>query len=138
MLGPESAVETLAFAHMQKLALILSSNQEDIEYYSSADYANAGAFSRLPGPITDNEEYRIIYFSAVPFLPRDIQEATRRDPIFVSCTRLFTEWLAKSHRLIWRIVSIYVSKIRTFCGERLFTIEFQSYGSLDFEILNFT
>lgn len=86
ILGPKSAVPTLAALRMQRWALILMAYSYDIEYRRSADHANADALSRLPRASFDNtgEEGGIFYFSHVEELPvgaKDIERATLKDPI---------------------------------------------------------
>ncbi|XP_039893254.1 uncharacterized protein K02A2.6-like [Simochromis diagramma] len=86
ILGPKSAVPTLAALRMQRWALILMAYNYDIEYRRSAEHANADALSRLPRNTPDNiaEEGSIFYFSHVEELPivaKDIERATMKDPI---------------------------------------------------------
>ncbi|XP_026046823.1 uncharacterized protein K02A2.6-like [Astatotilapia calliptera] len=86
ILGPKSAVPTLAALRMQRWALILMAYNYDIEYRRSAEHANADALSRLPRNTPDNiaAEGSIFYFSHVEELPivaKDIERATMKDPI---------------------------------------------------------
>lgn len=86
ILGPKSAIPTLAALRMQRWALILMAYTYDIEYRKSADHANADAFSRLPRPDKDKtaEENGIFYFSVVDDLPvhaSDIAHSTCKDPV---------------------------------------------------------
>lgn len=48
ILGPKSAVPTLAALRRQHWALILLAYDYDIQYRRSSDHANADALSRLP------------------------------------------------------------------------------------------
>jgi len=86
ILGPKQGVPTLAAARMQRWALILSAYTYDIEYRRSADHSNADALSRLPqsddGPEETGESiYHFTYIEELPLDARDIQEATRKDPV---------------------------------------------------------
>ena len=86
ILGPKTAVPTLAALRLQRWALILMAYNYVIEYKKSADHANADALSRLPQASGDNtaEEGSIFYFSHLEELPvsaNDIENATMKDPV---------------------------------------------------------
>lgn len=86
ILGPKSAVPTLAALRMQRWALILMAYSYELEYKKSADHFNADAMSRLPVTESDKtaQESNIFYFSHVEDLPisaHDIKVGTSRDPL---------------------------------------------------------
>lgn len=86
ILGPKSAVPTLAALRMQRWALILMAYSYDLEYKKSADHFNADAMSRLPlsEPDKTAQESKIFFFSNVGDLPvsaQDIKVGTSRDPV---------------------------------------------------------
>ena len=70
ILGPQTAVPTLAALRMQRWALILQAYQYDIEYRKSELHANADMLSRLPDPDeTAGEEPSIYNVSCVNDIP---------------------------------------------------------------------
>ena len=85
ILGPKTAVPTLAAARMQRWAVILQAYNYQVEYRPSKEHANADALSRLPcnaPPL--KEEAEIFFFSGLEELPidaKDISRETRRDPV---------------------------------------------------------
>ncbi|XP_062373268.1 uncharacterized protein K02A2.6-like [Sardina pilchardus] len=86
ILGPHSAIPTLAALRMQRWALILMAYTYDIEYRRSEDHGNADALSRLPETKMDDTaaEQGIFYFSYVDELPVqacEIAEGTKKDSI---------------------------------------------------------
>ena len=79
ILGPKTAVPTLAAARMQRWAVILQAYNYQMEYRSSAEHANADALSRLPCDLSP-----MTFFSGLDELPvdsKDISRDTRRDPV---------------------------------------------------------
>ena len=86
ILGPKTAVPTLAAARMQRWAVILQAYNYQAEYPSSAEHANTDALSRLPCDISPmKEEAEMIIFSGLDELPvdsKDISMHTWRDPVF--------------------------------------------------------
>ena len=86
ILGPKTAVPTLAAARMQRWAVILQAYNYQAEYPSSAEHANADALSRLPCDISPmKEEAEMFIFSGLDELPvdsKDISMHTWRDPVF--------------------------------------------------------
>ena len=85
ILGPKTAVPTLAAARMQRWAVILQAYNYQAEYPSSAEHANADALSRLPCDISPmKEEAEMFFFSGLDELPvdsKDTSRHTRRDPV---------------------------------------------------------
>ena len=84
ILGPKTAVPTLAAARMQRWAVILQAYNYQAEYPSSAEHANADALSRLPCDISPTKEEAEMFFSGLDELPvdsKDISRHTRRDPV---------------------------------------------------------
>ena len=70
ILGPKTAVPTLAAARMQRWAVILQAYNYQAEYPSSAEHANADALSRLPCDISPmKEEAEMFIFSGLDELP---------------------------------------------------------------------
>ncbi|XP_048578018.1 uncharacterized protein K02A2.6-like [Nematostella vectensis] len=85
ILGPKSAIPTLAAARLQRWALILASHQYDVVYRKGVDHSNADGLSRLPvDKPRVSEETEIYHFSYVDDLPvtaRDIAMETRKDSV---------------------------------------------------------
>lgn len=87
ILGPKSAVPTLAALRMQRWALILLAYDYDIQYRRSSDHANADALSRLPcqrdtDESTDESEvFCVSHIDELPVSAKDIAEETRHDPL---------------------------------------------------------
>ena len=85
ILGPKTAVPTLAAARIQHWAVILQAYNYQVEYRSSAEHANADALSRLPCDISPiKEEAEMFFFSGLDELPvdsKDISRHTRKDPV---------------------------------------------------------
>ena len=85
ILGPKSAVPTLAAARLQRWALILSSYQYDVKFRPTDSHANADALSRLPvDQVEKSQESEVYHFSYVNDLPvtaKDIAHATQKDPV---------------------------------------------------------
>lgn len=86
ILGPKSAIPTLAAARMQRWALVLSAYDYEIEYRKSEDHANCDALSRLPHEdSTVGSEGAIYNVSAIdddfPITAKDIGKATFVDPV---------------------------------------------------------
>ncbi|XP_071201633.1 uncharacterized protein K02A2.6 [Salvelinus alpinus] len=86
ILGPKSAIPTLAALRMQRWALILLAYDYEIEYRRSSDHANADALSRLPcNSDSDSEDDRAVFqislIDELPISASDIAEETRKDPV---------------------------------------------------------
>lgn len=85
ILGPKTAVPTLAAARMQRWAVILQAYDYQVEYRSSAENANADALSRLSCDLSPiKEEAEMFFFSGLDELPVDskaISKDTRTDPV---------------------------------------------------------
>ena len=86
ILGPRSAVPTLAAARMQRWALVLSAYDYDREYRKSEEHLNADALSRLPHQDSslgmEGEVYRIgAVREEFPIMAADIAQATLKDPM---------------------------------------------------------
>ncbi len=84
VLGPKSAIPTLAALRMQRWAFILMVYNYEIEYRQLAAHVNADALSRLPSKIKDStaEEGKIFYFSIMEDLhvkASDIAQSTNKD-----------------------------------------------------------
>ena len=85
ILGPKTAVPTLAAARMQRWAVILQAYSYQVEYRLSTEHGNADALSRLPcnnSPL--KEEAELYFFSGLEELPvdaKDICRESRRDPV---------------------------------------------------------
>ncbi|XP_022795607.1 uncharacterized protein K02A2.6-like [Stylophora pistillata] len=85
ILGPKSAIPTLAAARMQRWALVLSAYDYEIVFKRSEDHANCDVLSRLPRKGSDLAGEASIYrVSAVdddfPILAKDIARETQHDP----------------------------------------------------------
>ena len=83
ILGPKSAIPTLAAMRMQRWALRLLAYSYDIEYRRSEDHLNADCMSRLPLDNVSKENQDVFYFSYVDDLPitaKDIAKFTLKDP----------------------------------------------------------
>ena len=95
ILGPKSAVPTLAAARLQRWALILASHQYEVVYRKTSEHSNADGLSRLPADkATSPEESEIFHFSYLDDLPvtaKQIASETRKDSVlcrvlqFVKC-----------------------------------------------------
>lgn len=87
ILGPKSAVPTLAALCMQHWSLILVAYDYCIQYKRSSDHANADALSHLPcgGDIDESaDDGGVFSVSPVDDLPvsaTDVETETRHDPI---------------------------------------------------------
>ncbi|XP_052327850.1 uncharacterized protein K02A2.6-like [Oncorhynchus keta] len=86
ILGPKSAIPTLAALRMQRWALILLAYDYEIEYRRSSDHANADALSRLPcNSDSDSEDDRAVFqislIDDLPISASDIAEETRKEPV---------------------------------------------------------
>ncbi|KAL0151789.1 hypothetical protein M9458_052940 [Cirrhinus mrigala] len=87
ILGPKSAIPTLAALRMQRWALTSLAYDYDIEYRRSSDHANADALSRLPcdSTSTGGEEetvFQVSHLDELPVCAKDIATETRRNPLF--------------------------------------------------------
>ena len=85
ILGPKSAVPTLAAARMQRLALVLSAYDYDLMYRRSEEHSNADALSRLPcrdsSVAMEGEVYTLgAVREDFPIMAADIAQATLKDP----------------------------------------------------------
>ena len=97
ILGPQTAVSTLAALNMQRWALIIQTYQYDIEYRKSELHANADRLSRLPDPDeTTGEEPSIYNVSCVNDIPANvikIATETRKDTILSQvCEYIMAGW----------------------------------------------
>lgn len=87
ILGPKSAIPTLAALRMQRWAIILLAYDYDIQYKRSSDHANADALSRLPCQcdteegVDDGGVFCVSYVDELPVSATDIATETRHDPI---------------------------------------------------------
>ena len=86
ILGPKAAIPTLAAAHMQRWALVLSAYDYQIEYRESEEQSNCDALSRLPHEDSKiGSESEIYSVSAIdkkfPITAKDIGKATLLDPV---------------------------------------------------------
>ena len=86
ILGPKSAVPTLAAARMQRWALVLSAYDYDLAYRRSEEHLNADALSRLPcqdsSVAMEGEVYSLgAVREDFPIMAVDIARATLKDPL---------------------------------------------------------
>ena len=88
LLGPKSAIPTLAAARLKWWALLLSAHQYEIEYRPTSKLANADCFSRLPQQggtlleqLGDIEILNIMQIKVLPVRAKDIAKATMVDPV---------------------------------------------------------
>ena len=84
IIGPKSAIPTLAAARMQRWALVLSAYDYVIEYRASEKHANCDALSRLPHESsTIGSESKIYQVSAIdddfPITAKEIGQAIKVD-----------------------------------------------------------
>ena len=91
--GPKKGIPSLAAARLQRWATLLSAYNYDICYKSSKEHCNADGLSRLPLPAKEmlqSEEgvtvFNIGQLQALPVTFKEIQTATRRDPILSKVT----------------------------------------------------
>ena len=88
ILGPKTAVPSLAATRLQRWALTLAAYNYDSESRKGSEHANADCFSRLPcksqttvdGNDDDNEVHAV-YRDELPVNSKDIAHVTRRDPV---------------------------------------------------------
>ena len=92
ILGPKSAVPTLAAARLQRWALILASYHYEVVFHRTSEHSNADGLSRLPAEKAGTpEESDIFHFTHVNDLPvtaRDIADATKKDPVLSKVLQL--------------------------------------------------
>ena len=84
ILGPKFGIPTLAAAHMQRWALILSACTNQIAYRASGSNSNADVMSRLPvSPAEEkvDDVFQTTYLEDLPIRACDIGDATRVDPV---------------------------------------------------------
>lgn len=75
VLGPKTAVPTLAAARMQCWAVILQVHNYQVDYRPSPEHANADVLSRLPCDISSmKEEAEMFIFSGLDELPVDSKD----------------------------------------------------------------
>ena len=106
ILGPKSAVPTLAAARLQRWALILASYHYEVVFRKTPEHSNADGLSRLPADkAATPEENDIFHFTNVNDLPvtaRDISDATKKDPVLSKVLQLVKcGCLAKYKRKPW-------------------------------------
>ena len=87
ILGPKKGIPSLAAAHLQRWAILLSAYDYNIRYKCTTEHGNADGLSRLPLPSTTPTldaqtvtTFNIGQVQALPVTFQDIQRATRRDP----------------------------------------------------------
>ena len=92
ILGPKSAVPTLAATRLQRWALILASYHYEVVFHKTTEHGNVDGLSRLPVDRTGTrEESDIFHFTHVNDLPvtaRDIADATKKDPVLSKALQL--------------------------------------------------
>ena len=86
ILGPKSAIPTMAASRMQRWAILLSQYDYNIEYRSSKDNAVADALSRLPHEDSDEGTEGAIYVTEVvdsdfPVTAAEIAAETQKDSV---------------------------------------------------------
>ena len=84
--NPKSAIPTLAAAQKQRLALLLSAYDYEIEFKKSEDHANCDALSRLPHDDSTVGSEGVVYSVSVidddfPITAEDIGKATLVAPV---------------------------------------------------------
>ena len=92
ILGPKSAVPTLAATRLQIWALILAFYHYEVVFRRTAEHSNADGLSRLPLEKAGTpEESNIFHFTHVNDLPvtaRDIADATKKDLVLSKVLQL--------------------------------------------------
>ena len=92
ILGPQSAVPTLAAARLQRWALILASYHYEVVFRRTSEHSNADGLSRRSADkATTPEENDVFHFTNVNDLPvtaRDISDATKKDPVLSKVLQL--------------------------------------------------
>ena len=86
ILGPKSAVPTLAAQRLQRWAITLAGFDYDLKYIPSKENCFADALSRLPLPETGSSENPVFmveenWLNNLPVSSKDVKEATRKDPV---------------------------------------------------------
>lgn len=85
LFGEKKPIPAHAAARMVRWAIILSAYDYTIVYRKGTDIVEADALSRLPKKIEDVEDELIQFFAPFPEVPmtaREIENATRKDPLF--------------------------------------------------------
>ena len=86
ILGPKTAVLTLAAARTQRWAVILQAYNYQVEYRTSAEHAKADALSCLPCDISPmKEEAEMFFFSGLDELPVDSKDIDQQAHMERSC-----------------------------------------------------
>lgn len=86
ILGPKSAIPTLAASRMQRWAIVLSAYDYEIEYRCSQDHSNCDALSRLPHEESvvgsEGAVYNVSAFDEdFPLTAKEIAQQTQLDPV---------------------------------------------------------
>lgn len=85
ILGPHTAIPTLAAAQMQRWAIILAAYDYDLVFKKTEENGNADALSRFPVPRVSRtpeypaSDYSLNFLSGLPLTFSDLAEATNND-----------------------------------------------------------
>ena len=95
--GPKKGIPSLAAAHLQNWAVLLSAYSYLIEYKSTDQHGNADALSRLPSPEADTVPtsdvpscFNIGQLKALPITSEVVREDARREAL-LSKVLLYTK-----------------------------------------------
>ena len=100
LLGPQKPIPSLAAAHLQRWAILLSAHQYRTKFHKTTEHANAYGLSHLPlqtapGPEVSTEAacFNIVQIEALPISTTKLGTASRQDPV-ISRAMVFTrnEW----------------------------------------------
>ena len=94
--GPKKGIPSMAAARMQRWAWLLSVYDFEIRYRPTGEHANADGLSRLPIPLSQEEEdsldatvFNISQMEALPVTTAQLRYHTRRDPLLDKIMRTF-------------------------------------------------
>ena len=93
IMGPQSPIPMLAAQRLQRWALLLAAYDYDLQFVTSKQNVLADALSRLPEPVTENDESALYHVEAarlegLPVTSRDVATATVGDPVLSQVLRM--------------------------------------------------
>ena len=101
ILGPKTAIPTLAAQRLQRWAVVLSAFDYDLWHIRGTENSVADALSRLPLSTTCSDHADAVYnistlkLDNMPVIARDIAAATKGNTVLLSGVAAREEWLAR-------------------------------------------